>query len=212
MKSSRAWILYTLIRVLAFAIPFGIIMITLPDWEWNWLLGAVVGTIIGLCVSYIFLRGPSEQIGEDLHRLRNRSDTRSEDSLVEDAELDAAKREGKAVGVSSVEANAAPLLEADARDAAAEARALLDDAAEREASTDGAEAAIDANRPSAEPAADTSDLDPLDSLGSLESDDDVRAANEAESADLDKQASVELEAAAMQPGDETDGTDETATR
>ncbi|MFC5128027.1 DUF4229 domain-containing protein [Pseudoclavibacter helvolus] len=67
MNSKRAWLVYTVIRLLAFAVPFAVVMLALPDWQWNWLAGAAVGAIISACISVIFLRGTRQQMGADLH-------------------------------------------------------------------------------------------------------------------------------------------------
>mgnify|MGYP003604959236 CR=1 FL=1 len=35
MNSKRAWLVYTVIRLLAFAVPFAVVMLALPDWQWT---------------------------------------------------------------------------------------------------------------------------------------------------------------------------------
>lgn len=88
MNSKRAWLVYTVIRLLAFAVPFAVVMLALPDWQWNWLAGAAVGAIISACISVIFLRGTRQQMGADLQRLSERKDSRTADDTDEDAALD----------------------------------------------------------------------------------------------------------------------------
>lgn len=92
MNSKRAWLVYTVIRLLAFAVPFAVVMLALPDWQWNWLAGAAVGAIISACISVIFLRGTRQQMGADLQRLSERKDSRTTDDKDEDAALDTTEK------------------------------------------------------------------------------------------------------------------------
>lgn len=88
MDSKRAWIGYTVVRVLAFAVPFAAVMLILPDWPYSWIVGALVGTVVGLAVSYLFLRDQRTRMGDDLAELRSRRDQRTRLDREEDAELD----------------------------------------------------------------------------------------------------------------------------
>lgn len=88
MESKRAWAVYTVIRVLAFALPFALVMVALPTWQWNWLLGAILGSVVGLAVSYIFLRRQRDAIAGDLAAMKERRDTRMVLDKEEDAALD----------------------------------------------------------------------------------------------------------------------------
>ncbi|PPF73976.1 DUF4229 domain-containing protein [Pseudoclavibacter sp. Z016] len=88
MNSKRAWLVYSVIRLLAFAIPFAVVMLALPAWQWSWLAGALVGAIISACISVIFLRGTRQKMGDDLQRLSERKDARTADDKLEDAALD----------------------------------------------------------------------------------------------------------------------------
>ena len=45
MTATRAWIIYTLTRLGSFVVPFVAIMLILPDWQWNWLVGIAVGAV-----------------------------------------------------------------------------------------------------------------------------------------------------------------------
>ncbi|PPG38308.1 DUF4229 domain-containing protein [Pseudoclavibacter sp. RFBA6] len=101
MNSKRAWLVYSVIRLLAFAVPFAVVMLALPAWQWNWLAGALVGAVISACISVIFLRGTRQQMGDDLQRLTERKDARTADDKDEDEALDstaetAAAEPGKA--------------------------------------------------------------------------------------------------------------------
>jgi hypothetical protein len=76
----RAWILYSIARVLVFAIPFGVLYAIGLDW---W-IAALIAAAIGFCVSYIFLRGLREGVTEQLaagkqERLTPKDDEEAED-------------------------------------------------------------------------------------------------------------------------------------
>lgn len=102
MNSKRAWLVYTVIRLLAFAVPFAVVMLALPAWQWNWLAGAAIGAIVSACISVIFLRGTRQQMGADLQRLSERKDSRTADDKDEDAALDSSD-EAASVEVASVD-------------------------------------------------------------------------------------------------------------
>lgn len=89
-EATRAWIVYTVVRILAFAIPCAAVLLALPTWEWNWALGAVVGALVSGLVSYLFLRRQREAMTAGLAARAARRDGRGADDLAEDAELDAA--------------------------------------------------------------------------------------------------------------------------
>lgn len=118
MNSKRAWLVYTVIRLLAFAVPFAVVMLALPAWQWNWLAGAAVGAIISACISVIFLRGTRQQMGADLQRLSERKDARTADDKDEDAALDSSEDvspiEAEQAAVEPTEASTA---DADSTDA-----------------------------------------------------------------------------------------------
>lgn len=88
MDSKRAWIGYSVIRVLAFFVPFVIVMVAFPTWQYNWLVGVILGTIVGVAVSYIFLRRQRMRMVQDLADLRARKDKRSALDREEDALID----------------------------------------------------------------------------------------------------------------------------
>lgn len=123
MNSKRAWLVYTVIRLLAFAVPFAVVMLALPDWQWNWLAGAAVGAIISACISVIFLRGTRQQMGADLQRLSERKDSRTTDDKDEDAALDTTEKvspteaEETEAEQTAVEPSEATKTDADATDA-----------------------------------------------------------------------------------------------
>ena len=71
-----------------FVVPFAILFaLGIAGW-----LSAVIAAIIGLCLSYIFLRTPRDTVARDLYEVRHREkepvhpDAESEDAAVERAE------------------------------------------------------------------------------------------------------------------------------
>lgn len=86
MTSTLAWISYTIIRLLAFALPCAGVMLALPAWEWNWLLGVAVGAVVSVLVSYLFLRKQREAMtaGMIARREAKLKDVRGEDEIAED--------------------------------------------------------------------------------------------------------------------------------
>ena len=141
MNSKRAWLVYTVIRLLAFAVPFAVVMLALPDWQWNWLAGAAVGAIISACISVIFLRGTRQQMGADLQRLSERKDSRTADDKDEDAALDTTEKVSPTEAEETeAEQTSVEPIEATKTDADADADATDADPSE-EPSADGAPSA-----------------------------------------------------------------------
>ena len=91
MVKARSVILYTVLRLLAFLVPFGILMLFPIFRELPW-LAAVFAALIGLSLSLLFLRRPLAEVSSGLAERRER--TRSRDAVrdedVEDAAADAA--------------------------------------------------------------------------------------------------------------------------
>ena len=54
----RDWLLFSVLRVLAFAVPFGILVALGLEW---W-ISALVAAAVGFCVSYIFLRRQRDRV------------------------------------------------------------------------------------------------------------------------------------------------------
>ena len=78
----RDWLLYTALRVLAFAIPFGILYAIGLEW---W-IAALIAAVLGFCVSYIFLARQRERVALQIVAARAGSAKPRAD---EDAEDDA---------------------------------------------------------------------------------------------------------------------------
>lgn len=93
MRTSRAWTIYVIVRVLAFIVPFGIVMLVLPTWQWNWLVGVIVGAIVSLAISQIFLYRERHALAESLQERAEtkaaQKDQRRPIDVEEDADIDA---------------------------------------------------------------------------------------------------------------------------
>lgn len=78
----RAWVVYSLLRVLAFVVPLVVLFLLLPGYWWVALIGAA---LIGFCVSYIFLAPQRDRVARQLAAARAR-DARSADETAEDVD------------------------------------------------------------------------------------------------------------------------------
>jgi hypothetical protein len=82
---------YTVLRLLAFLVPFGILMLFPVMQEYYW-LAAIFAALIGLSLSVIFLRRPLEDMSSGLAERRERTRAAhvgETDEDVEDAAADA---------------------------------------------------------------------------------------------------------------------------
>lgn len=76
----RAWVVYTVLRVLTFAVPFGVLVALGLDWWW----AAPLAAVIGFCLSYVLLRRPREAVARALADARASAGTRGSDETAED--------------------------------------------------------------------------------------------------------------------------------
>lgn len=84
MKSGRVWLVYSLLRVGLFAVPFALLMVANVPWYW----AAIVAAVISLCASYIFLGRQRQAMAEDLSAMRRGRRRPVEDNTAEDAAVD----------------------------------------------------------------------------------------------------------------------------
>lgn len=84
--NKRSWITYTVVRLLAFFVPLiALLFIQVNPW-----IATLIAAVIGLCVSYIFLRRPREEVARELYEVRHAEKPAvREDDEAEDAVLDA---------------------------------------------------------------------------------------------------------------------------
>lgn len=83
--NARSFWLYTVLRILFFLVPFGILMLLPIGREFYW-LSAIFAALIGLSLSVIFLRRPLDEVSASLAERRARR-TDPTDEQVEDAAL-----------------------------------------------------------------------------------------------------------------------------
>jgi len=80
----RSALVYTVLRLLAFLVPFGILMLFPIMREYYW-LAAIFAALIGLSLSIIFLRKPLDDISAGLAQRRSAAKTTLSDEEIEDA-------------------------------------------------------------------------------------------------------------------------------
>lgn len=86
MKSVPPWLYYSVLRVLAFAVPLAILL-SLGIWPWA---SAVIAALLGLCLSYIFLGASRHSVARDLYNARHPTEEPvNPDADIEDSALDA---------------------------------------------------------------------------------------------------------------------------
>ena len=81
---ARSAIVYSVLRLLAFLVPLGIMMLFPIMREYYW-LSAIFAALIGLSLSLLFLRAPLEDVTSDLAARRARRTTAQQDADAEDA-------------------------------------------------------------------------------------------------------------------------------
>lgn len=77
----RDWLIYTVLRVLAFAVPFGILYALRLEW---W-VAALIAAVVGFCLSYVLLRSPRDRVARRIADARARSPRPADDEHAEDA-------------------------------------------------------------------------------------------------------------------------------
>lgn len=86
---ARSAIVYSVLRLLAFLVPFGILML-FPVMQTYYWLAAIFAALIGLSLSLLFLRKPLEDATSGLAARRTEARTAVSDEDAEDAAADAA--------------------------------------------------------------------------------------------------------------------------
>ena len=109
MKAVPSWLSYSVYRILMFAVPLAVLLMLSIVW---W-ISAIVAALIGLCLSYIFLRTPREQVARDLYTARHPTaevvhpDAESEDAAIDRAADAAEAAEAAEIAESAEAADAA---------------------------------------------------------------------------------------------------------
>jgi hypothetical protein len=86
---ARPAIVYSVLRILAFLVPFGILML-IPVFQQLYWLAAIFAALIGLSLSMLFLRRPLSEATAGLGRREPRPPAAQADADAEDAAADAA--------------------------------------------------------------------------------------------------------------------------
>lgn len=89
------FVVYALLRLAFFLVPFGLMML-LPVFQQLWWLAAIFAAMIGLSLSILLLRKPLAEVSSDLYAARQakRSTTaREREDALEDEANEAAIRE-----------------------------------------------------------------------------------------------------------------------
>ena len=81
---ARPVIVYTVLRLLAFLVPFGLLMLLPIGREFYW-LSAVFAALIGLSLSMLFLRRPLDEVSTGIAENRAARKRAESDEAVEDA-------------------------------------------------------------------------------------------------------------------------------
>jgi len=91
---ARSAIVYSVLRLLAFLVPFGILMLFPIMREYYW-LAAIFAALIGLSLSVLFLRKPLDDVTTGLAERRAKARASASDEEAEDAAADAAAPDGE---------------------------------------------------------------------------------------------------------------------
>lgn len=83
VNTRTAWIVYTALRLVFFAVPFAVLHFI---FVWPWWLALIVAALASLSLSVIFLAKPREAASTGIHEWRNRD--RTHDDIAEDDVLD----------------------------------------------------------------------------------------------------------------------------
>ncbi|KKI18762.1 MULTISPECIES: DUF4229 domain-containing protein [unclassified Leucobacter] len=83
MKSRSAWLVYVVLRLVFFVVPFAALMLI----GWTWWLSAIVATLAAVSLSVIFLNRQRSAASESIYAWRTKE--RTEDDVIEDEAVDA---------------------------------------------------------------------------------------------------------------------------
>ena len=91
---ARSALVYTVLRLLAFLVPFGILMLFPIMREYYW-LAAIFAALIGLSLSVLFLRKPLDDISAGLAERRAAAKAPVSDEAIEDEAADSTSPESR---------------------------------------------------------------------------------------------------------------------
>lgn len=89
MKNRAPFLIYTVLRLLAFLVPLAIMWFFFPIFREYWWLAAIFAALIGVSISMLFLRAPLTDASSRLVARRDgRSTAEQADADAEDAAID----------------------------------------------------------------------------------------------------------------------------
>lgn len=88
----RPAIIYSVLRILFFAVPFALMMLLPPLREFAW-LAAIFAALIGVSLSVIFLRKPLAEATEGLGTRRASTRRPASDEVTEDSVIDESQQQ-----------------------------------------------------------------------------------------------------------------------
>ena len=94
---ARSALLYTVLRLLAFLVPFGVLMLFPVFRELYW-LAAIFAALIGLSLSLLFLRRPLTEVTSGLAQRRAEARSARSDEEAEDAAAEETAGPGRDAG------------------------------------------------------------------------------------------------------------------
>ncbi len=77
-------LVYTVLRLLAFLVPLGIMWFFFPIFREFWWLAALFAALIGMSISLLFLRAPLSDASRELYEKRRARQVAPRDEDVED--------------------------------------------------------------------------------------------------------------------------------
>ena len=85
--SARSTVIYSVLRLLAFLVPFGLLMLLPAFQNFVW-LAAIFAALIGLAISILFLRRPLDEMSAGIAARRAQRKRDLTDEEIEDAARD----------------------------------------------------------------------------------------------------------------------------
>ncbi|WP_372984008.1 DUF4229 domain-containing protein [Microbacterium sp.] len=93
MKNRAPFLVYTVLRLLAFLVPLAIMWFFFPIFREYWWLAAIFAALIGVSISMLFLRRPlTDASARIVERREGMSSAAQKDADVEDDAIDGAER------------------------------------------------------------------------------------------------------------------------
>ncbi|WP_091226915.1 DUF4229 domain-containing protein [Microbacterium sp. 3J1] len=95
MKNRAPFLVYTVLRLLAFLVPLAILWFFFPIFREFWWLAAIFAALIGVSISMLFLRAPLTDASARLvERRAGREPAGQSDADAEDEAIDGTSRPG----------------------------------------------------------------------------------------------------------------------